>query len=133
MPSEIPGERFPTDNTTPNQRSLVENDTLVELIQTTKYLEDMPMWGKRDYWFYPLDMVTLYIEEEEGADEGVEEEENGWVRDHLKEKQPKVLGEVVHMNKEGEMGEDSFPRPLWKEVKEIGMKRNGQVLRVMGE
>ena len=40
---EIPGVRFPTDNTPPNQRRLAENDALVELIQTTKYLEDMPI------------------------------------------------------------------------------------------
>ena len=52
-PFEIPGVRFPTDNTPPNQRRFVENDALVELIQTTKYLEDTPMWGQRDYWFYP--------------------------------------------------------------------------------
>ena len=71
-------------------------------------------------------MVTLFIEEEEGAEEEVEEEENRWVRDHLKS--PEVLGEVLPMEMEGEMGEDSIPRPLWKEVKEIGRKRNGQVL-----
>ena len=52
-PFEIPGVRFPTDNTPPNQKRLVENDALVELIQTTEYLEDTPMWGQRDYWFYP--------------------------------------------------------------------------------
>ena len=74
-PFEIPGARFPTDNTPPNQRRLAENDALVELIQTTEYLEDTPMWGQRDYRFYPLGMVTLFIEEEEGAEE--EEEENG--------------------------------------------------------
>ena len=33
-PFEIPGVRFPTDNTPPNQRRLAENDALVELIQT---------------------------------------------------------------------------------------------------
>ena len=44
-PFEIPGVRCPTDNTPPNQRRLAENDALVELIQTTEYLEDMPMWG----------------------------------------------------------------------------------------
>ena len=27
--------------------------SLVELIQTTEYLEDIPMWGQRDYWLYP--------------------------------------------------------------------------------
>ena len=76
-PFEIPGVRFPTDNTPPNQRRLAENDALVELIQTTEYLEDTPMWEQRDYWFYPLGMVTLFIEEEEGAEEEVEEEESG--------------------------------------------------------
>ena len=45
--------RFPTDNTPPNQRRLAENDALVELIQTTEYLEDTPTWGQRDYQLYP--------------------------------------------------------------------------------
>ena len=76
-PFEIPGVRFPTDNTPPNQRRLAENDALVELIQTTEYLEDTPMWGQRDYVFYSLGMVTLFIKEEEGAEEEVEEEESG--------------------------------------------------------
>ena len=76
-PFEIPGVRFPTDNTPPNQRRLAENDALVEIIQTTEYLEDTPMWGQRNYQFYPLGMVTLFIEEEEGAEEEVEEEESG--------------------------------------------------------
>ena len=112
---------------------MVENDALVELIQTTEYLEDIPMWGQRDYQFYPLGMVTLFIEEEEGAEEEVEEEENGWVRDHLKEKESEGLGEVLPMEMEGEMEEDSIPRPLWKEIMEISRKRNGQVLQVMEE
>ena len=55
-PFEIPGVRFPTDVTLPNQRRLTENDALVKLIQTTKYLEDTPMWGQRDYQLYPLGM-----------------------------------------------------------------------------
>ena len=45
-PFELPGVRFPTDTTPPNQKRLAENDALVELIQTTEYLEDMPMWGQ---------------------------------------------------------------------------------------
>ena len=48
-PFEILGVRFPTDNTPPNQRRLAENDALVELIPTTEYLEDTPLWGQRDY------------------------------------------------------------------------------------
>ena len=81
-PFEIPEVRFPTDNTPPNQRRLAENDALVELIQTTEYLEDTPTWGQRDYQILlPIDMVTLFIEEEEGAEEEAEEEENGWVKD----------------------------------------------------
>ena len=127
-PFEIPGVRFPADNTPPNQRRLAENDALVKLPQTAEYLEDTPMWGQRDYWFYPLGMVTLFIEEEEGEEEEVEEEENEWVRDCLKEKQSKGLGEVLPVEMEGEMEEDSIPRPLWKEIREIGRRRNSQVL-----
>ena len=41
------------DNTPPNQRRLAENDALVELIQTTEYLEDTSTWGQRDYRLYP--------------------------------------------------------------------------------
>ena len=52
-PFEIPGVRFPTDKTPPNQRRLAENDALVKLIQTTEYLVDTPMRGQRDYRFYP--------------------------------------------------------------------------------
>ena len=37
----------------PIKGRLAENDVLVELIQTTEYLEDIPMWGQRDYWLYP--------------------------------------------------------------------------------
>ena len=73
-PFELPGVRFPTDTTPPNQRRLAENDALVELIQTTEYLEDIPMWGQQDYQLYPLGMVILSIEEE--AEEEVEEGEN---------------------------------------------------------
>ena len=63
------------DSTPSNQRRLAENDALVELIHTTEYLEDTPAWGQRDYWLYPLDMVSLSIEEE--AEVEVEEEGNG--------------------------------------------------------
>ena len=52
-PFEIPGVRFTTDATPPNQRRLAENDALVELIQTTEYLKDTPMWVQRDYQLYP--------------------------------------------------------------------------------
>ena len=50
-PFEIPGVRFPTEDTPSNHRRLAENDTLVELIQTAEYLEDVPSWGQRR--FYP--------------------------------------------------------------------------------
>ena len=96
-PFEIPGVRFSTNNTPPNQRRLAENDALVELIQTTEYLEDTPMWGREITNTIPLDMVTLFIEEKEGAEEEAEEEENGWVRDHLKEKQSEGLEEILPM------------------------------------
>ena len=52
-PFELPGVRFPMDSTPPNQRRLAENDALVELIQTTEYLDDVCTWGQRDYRLYP--------------------------------------------------------------------------------
>ena len=57
-PFEIPGVRFPTEDTPPNHRRLAENDTLVELIQTAEYLEDVPSWGQRR--FYPLQYGDPY-------------------------------------------------------------------------
>ena len=65
------------DNTPPNQNRLAENDALVELIQTTEYLEDTPTCGQRDYQLYPLDMVTPSIEGEEEAEVELEEEGTG--------------------------------------------------------
>ena len=81
-PVEIPGARFPTDATPPNQRRLAENDALVELIQTTEYLKDTLMWGQRDYRLYPLSMMIPSIEEEEKVE--VEEDGNGLVKDQQK-------------------------------------------------
>ena len=78
-------------------------------------------------------MVTFFIEEEEGAEEEVEQEDSGWVRGHLREIQLEDLGEVLLKDLEGEMEEDSIPKALWNEMREIGMKRNGQVLQVMGQ
>ena len=82
-PFELPGVRFPTDTMPPNQRRLAENDALVELIQTTEYLDDVPTWGQRDYRLYPLNMVILSTEEEveEQVEVEVEEEENGFRKD----------------------------------------------------
>ena len=48
-PFEIPGVRFPMDDTPPTHRRLVENDALIELIQTAEYLEDAPSWGQRRF------------------------------------------------------------------------------------
>ena len=48
-PFELPGVRFSMDSTPLNQRRLAENDALVELIQTTEFLENTPTWGHRDY------------------------------------------------------------------------------------
>ena len=45
-PFDLPGVRFPTDSTPSNQRRLAKNDALVELIQTTEYLDE-------DYQLYP--------------------------------------------------------------------------------
>ena len=84
-PFELPGVRFPMDNTPPNQRRLAENDALLELIQTTEYLEDTPTWGERDYQLYPLDMVTPSIEEEAEEEVEVEEGKSGSMEEQLKD------------------------------------------------
>ena len=80
-PFELPVVRFPMDSTPPNQRRLAENDALVELIQTTEYLDDVPTWGQRDYRLYPLDMVIPSTDEEVEEQVEVEEDENGFKKD----------------------------------------------------
>ena len=87
----------------PNQRRLAENDALVELIQTTEYLDDVPTWGQRDYRLYPLTMVILFIEEEVEGEIEVEEDENGfrkgrWIdlMEDLEEDIPKILEQKYH-------------------------------------
>ena len=55
------------------------------------------------------------------------------MRDLLREIQLKDLGEVPLEDLEGEMGEDSIPKALWKEMRNIGRRRNGQILKVIGE
>ena len=56
----LPGVRFPTDTMPPNQRRLAKNDALVELIQTTEYLDDVSTWGQRDYRLYPPQYGDLF-------------------------------------------------------------------------
>ena len=60
---------------------MAENDALVELIQTTEYLDDVPTWGQRDYQLYPLNMVTPSTEEEVEEEVEVEEDKNGFKKD----------------------------------------------------
>ena len=80
-PFELPGVRFPMDSTPPIQRRLAENDALVELIQTTKYLDDVPIGDKGIINFTPLNMVTPSTEEEVEEEVEVEEDENGFKKD----------------------------------------------------
>ena len=76
---ELPGVRFPTYTMPPNQRRLAENDALVELIQTTEYLDDVPIWGKRDYRLYlPQYGDPFYRGRGRGS---LEEDENGFKTD----------------------------------------------------
>ena len=95
-PFDLPGVRFPTDTMPSNQRRLAENDALVELIRTTEYLDDVPIWGQRDYRLYPLDMVILFIEEEvEEEVEVVEEEEGGFRKGRWKDPMEVLVEEMV--------------------------------------
>ena len=91
-PFDLSGVRFPNDTTPSNQRCLAENDALVELIQTTEYLDDVPTWGHRDYRLYPLVMVISFIEEEV---EEIEEEENGYRKGRWRDLLETPIGETV--------------------------------------
>ena len=85
-PFELQGMRFPMDSTPLNQRRLAENDAVVELIQTTEYLEDTPTCGNKETIdFTPLDMVTPSTEEEAEEEVDVEEDKNGSMKDQQKE------------------------------------------------
>ena len=55
------------------------------------------------------------------------------MRDLPREIQLEGLGEVPLKGLEGEMEEDFIPKALWKEMRDIGRKKNGQVPQVMGE
>ena len=55
------------------------------------------------------------------------------MRDLLREIQLEDLVEAPLKDLEGEMEEGSIPKVLWKEMRDIGRKRKGQVLQVTGE
>ena len=55
------------------------------------------------------------------------------MRDLLREIQLEDLGEVPLEDLEGEMEEELIPKALWKEMRDLGRKKNGQVLQVMGD
>ena len=80
-PFELPGVRFLTETMPPNQRRLAPNDALVELIQTTEYLDDVPPGDKEITDYTPFNMVFLSTEEEVEEEVEVEEEENGFRKD----------------------------------------------------
>ena len=90
-PFDLPGVRHPTDITPPNQRRLAENDALVELIQTTEYLEDIPMWGPRDYWLYPPKYGDPFYR---GGGRGRGRGRREVMKDLMRETQPKGLEEA---------------------------------------
>ena len=108
-PFELPGVRHPTDTTPPNQRRLAENDALVELIQTTEYLEDIPTWGQRDYWLYSPRYGDPFYRGR-GRGRGRERREMMSKRPHERDS-PQGLGEAKLENLlEGEMVEDYIPK-----------------------
>ena len=55
------------------------------------------------------------------------------MRDLLRDTILEDLREAPLKDLEWEMVKDSISKALWKEMRDIGRKRNGQVLQVMGE
>ena len=79
-PFDLPGVRFPTDSTPPNQRRLAENDALVESRLQNTWM--MYLHGDKEIIdFTPLNMVTPSTEEEVEEKVEVEEDENGFKKD----------------------------------------------------
>ena len=108
-PFKCSGVRHPIDSTPPNQRRLAENDALVELIQTTEYLEDIHMWGQRDYWLYPPRYGDPYYRGRGGGRGRRETMDRN--EDLMKDTQPEGLEEVLlEETLEGEMAEDTCPK-----------------------
>ena len=132
-PFDIHGVRFPTDNTPPNQRRLAENDALVELIQTTEYLEYTPIWGQRDYQFYPLGMVDPFYRGR-GRDRGRGTGGREWMGERPFEREAiRGFGKDSSHGNGRENGRGFYSQASLKKIREIGRRRNGQVLRIMEE
>ena len=85
-PFETPGVRFPTEDTPSNHRMLAENDTLVELIQTAEYLEDVPSWGQRR--FYPLQYGDPYYRGQGRGHGRGRGRGRGWLSEDFTERDP---------------------------------------------
>ena len=113
-PFKLPGIRYLMDATPPNQRRLAENDALLELIPTTEYLEDIPMWGQRDYWFYPPRYgYPFYRGRVRGRGRGRRKIMNE--RPQEREIQPKSLEEAqLEDLLEEEMVKGIIPKVHWK-------------------
>ena len=100
-PFELPGVRFPTDTMPPNQRRLAENDALVELIQTTEYLDDVPTWGQRDYRLYPPHYGDPFYRGRgrgrgRGRQEWLQERQMDRPNEDSEEDTPKILEQKYH-------------------------------------
>ena len=118
-PFELPGVRHPVDAAPPNQRRLAEHNALVELIQTTEYLEDIPIWGQRDYQAVPsLGMGIPTTEVEKEVVEEVEGEEMAMDRDERSHERDLTIGfgrgydqgNIGRGNGRGYMPQDPFDR-----------------------
>ena len=123
-PFEIPGVRFPTDNTPPNQRRLAENDALVEPIQSTEYLGGYTYMGtKRLLALPPRYGDPFYRGRGRGRGRGRRE----WLNERLVERETnRGFGRGFSMGTEEEMEEDFILMQLQKGTREIDRRKNGQ-------
>ena len=130
-PFETPGVRFPTDNTPPNERRLAENVALVELIQTTEYLEDTSTWGQRDYQLYsPRYGDPFYRGKGRGRGRGRGRRE--WLSERPFERDKwRVWKRFFPWEWKRKWKGISFSGTFQKEIRETDRRRNGQHLQVL--
>ena len=119
-PFEIPGVRFPTDNTAPNQRRLAENDALVETYSNHKIARGYTDMGTERLPILPPRYGDPFYR---GRGRGRRE----WLGERLFERE---TNQGFGRGSSHGNGRRFYSKASLREKSEIG-RRNGQFLQVM--